>query len=71
MTVGELIANLQKYPVIDAELAVRLARPEGDDKMIMVAEGYELDPVFQFYKPTVRGFRPMDQKEKSGAAAQG
>jgi hypothetical protein len=70
MTVAELIEKLKKYPE-DAVLAVRLARPEGDAKMIMVAEGHELDPVFQFYKPTVSGFRPMDEKEKVGAAAQG
>lgn len=57
MKVAELIEKLQRLPST-SKLEMRLAG--GDDgKMIMVAEGHELDPLFQFYKPTVCGYGPM------------
>lgn len=42
---------------MDAELEVRFV-VGNDGKMILVAAGHELDPVFQFGKPTVSGFGP-------------
>ena len=63
MTVGDLIEKLREYPVA-SELCIRLVGL--GDKMIMVADGHELDPILQFHKPTVHGYGPMNQKEKEG-----
>jgi hypothetical protein len=58
MTVKDLIEKLQKYP-INSNLDVRLVG--GGNKIILVADGHELDPIFQFKNPPARrGFGPME-----------
>lgn len=55
MLVKELIEKLREYPP-DGELGCRIV---GDhDKMVMVVESRELDPIFQFTGPFQRGFGP-------------
>ena len=68
MTVAELIAKLQGYPM-DRELGIRDVGVvhEGVDcpKLILVVSGHELDPIFQFTGPFQRGYG------SSNATAQG
>ena len=60
MTVKDLIEKLQEYP-INSNLDVRLVG--GGNKIVLVADGHELDPIFQFKNPPIsRGF---GQRESS------
>lgn len=58
MTVKDLIEKLQEYP-INSNLDVRLVG--GGNKIVLVADGHELDPIFQFKNPPIhRGFGPRE-----------
>lgn len=56
MTVAELIEKLRDYPR-DAELGCRNVSAD-QPKLILVARGHELDPIFQFTGPFQRGYGP-------------
>jgi hypothetical protein len=56
-TVADLIKKLQEYPM-NSKLDIRFASSR-EEKVIMVASGHELDPVFQVKKPTIHGFGPI------------
>ena len=50
VTVKELIEKLQQYPM---ESFLEFRSVGAADKTILVAEGHELDPVFQFHSSQV------------------
>lgn len=57
MTVNDLIEKLKKYP-LDAELDCRSVG--GGDKLVLIVEGYALDPVIQIKGSVQRGFGDSD-----------
>lgn len=67
MTVAELIEKLREYPM-DLELYHRTvggaALAPADGKIILVVDGYELDPVCQMKGPFQSGYGKRESSEE-------